>query len=216
MYRSGLVAPGGQRRGAVNALLQWLSALPEAALLPAMALAAALENIFPPFPADVVVALGGILAARGGISPWPAFLAVWAGNVAGAMLMFALGRRFGAEWIARKFHLATSGAADRRFEGWYKRAGVAGLFLSRFIPGVRAIVPPVAGAMKLPIVSTMLAVATASAIWYGGITWLAFRAGANWELVMRTVTRYGRWAALGAGVLILIGGAAWFVRRRRS
>ena len=216
MYGGGPVAPGGQLRRAVNALLEWLSALPEAALLPAMALAAALENIFPPFPADVVVALGGILAARGGVSPWPTFLAVWLGNVGGAVLMYALGRHFGAEWIERKFHLATHGAADRRFEGWYQRAGVAGLFLSRFIPGVRAIVPPVAGAMKLAPVSTMLAVATASALWYGGITWLAFRAGANWELVMSTVTRYGRWAALGAGVFLLIGLVIWWVRRRRA
>jgi membrane protein DedA with SNARE-associated domain len=200
----------------MNALLEWLSALPEAALLPAIAIAAALENIFPPFPADVVVALGGILAARAGVSPWPAFLAVWLGNVAGAAVMYALGRRFGAEWIERKFHLATGGAADRRFEGWYKRAGVAGLFLSRFIPGVRAIVPPVAGAMKLPLFSTILAVASASALWYGGITWLAFRAGANWERVMGTVTRSGRWAALGAGVLIVAGAAVWLVRRRRA
>ena len=53
------------------------------------------------------------------------------------------------------------------------------LFLSRFIPGVRALVPPFAGAFRLPLIRSMVVMGVASGIWYGIISYLAFRVGAD-------------------------------------
>ena len=65
-------------------LFAWLTALPPLALYAALAVTAAVENLFPPFPADTIVAFGAFLAARGDASLPGAFLATWLGNVAGA------------------------------------------------------------------------------------------------------------------------------------
>jgi membrane protein DedA with SNARE-associated domain len=199
----------------MDGMLAWLSSLPPAALLSAMALLAAVENIFPPIPADVVVAFGGFLASRSGASPWPAFLAVWAGNMAGVVLMYFLGRRFGTERLEKRFKIAKSGNADTRIKEWYGKYGIAAFFLSRFVPGVRAVVPPVAGALRIPFLGAMLAISAASAMWYGAITWLAFRAGNNWETLLATIKRLGWGSALGAGAILLVGAAWWYLRRRK-
>lgn len=200
----------------LQALLDWLTALPPATLLLAMGLLAAAENVFPPIPADVLIALGAFLAARSDGSPWPAFLVVLGGNVVGAMLMYYLGRRFGADWTERKFHLRHKETADVALSRWYARYGLASLFLGRFIPGVRAIVAPFAGALRSPVTGTTAAILGASAIWYGLVTIVAFRAGSNWDELMRSVGRLSQTSGLVAVTLVALGLAlVWWRRRRR-
>ena len=201
----------------VQSLLNWLTALPPATLLLAMGLLAAAENVFPPIPADMLIALGAFLAARADASPWPSYAVVLGGNIAGAMMMYAVGRRFGADWTERKFHLKHKETADVALSRWYARYGLASLFLGRFIPGVRAIVAPFAGALRAPIVGTTAAILSASALWYGLVTVIAFRAGSNWEQMARAVGRLGQTSGLVAlGIVTLIAVLWWRHRRRRA
>ena len=198
----------------LDAALAWLTTLPPGALLALMAVLAAVENIFPPIPADVLVAFGSFLAARSAQPPWPAFLAVWGGNLFGAWLMYLMGRRFGAERIERRYHLDRAGGADARILDWHRRYGTAAFFLTRFIPGLRAVVPPVAGALRIPPLGVMGAMGLASGIWYGVITWLAFRAGTNWESLRGGIARVGSWSAGLALAVVVVVGALWWYRRR--
>lgn len=199
----------------LESLIGWLTALPPATLLWAMALLALAENVFPPIPADVLIALGAFLAARVGTSPWPAYLAVLGGNVVGAMIMYGLGRRFGAAWTERKFHLRRKESADVALSSWYARYGLASLFLGRFIPGVRAIVPPFAGALRTPITGTTTAILVASGLWYGLVTIVAYRASHNWEELVRLVGRLGTTSGLVAAVLAAALIALWWRHHRR-
>ncbi|MEO6445253.1 MAG: DedA family protein [Gemmatimonadaceae bacterium] len=197
-------------------LLDWLMSIPPALLLPTMALLAAVENIFPPIPADMLVAFGGFISARTGASPWPAFLAVWLGSVTGAVLMYALGRRVGTAGIRRRFHLGEGTNGERRLIEMHKKYGVAALFVSRFLPGIRSLVPPMVGAMRIPPFAPLLAISFASALWYGFVTYLAFRAGNNWEVLSRSIASVGRWTAVGAALVAAAGATVWWIRRRRG
>lgn len=199
----------------LEALIQWLTALPPETLLWSMALLAVAENIFPPIPADLLIALGAFLAARLGTSPWPAFAAVLAGNVVGAMAVYALGRRFGADWTERRFHLRHKDRADASLSAWYARYGILSLFLGRFIPGVRAIVPPFAGALRVPVLGTFASILIASGLWYGFLTVIAHRAGNNWEELARVIGRLSRTSALVAFGLAAALFLWWWLRRRR-
>ena len=196
-------------------LLDWLTHVPLAALYLLMALFAAVENVFPPVPADTVVALGSWLAARGQGSAFWAFFATWVGNVAGAGAMYFVGRRHGTAWMHRRFPALADEKNERRLRELHGKYGALSLVLSRFIPGVRAVVPPFAGALRISPVTTMLALALASAVWYGLVSFIAFRAGADWASVMERITRFGRFAAIGAAVLVALAGLAWWLRRRR-
>jgi len=199
----------------VQDVLNWLSGLPPTALYGALAIVAAAENVFPPLPADTVVAFGAFLAARGQATLLGAFLATWIGNVGGALLVYTLGRRYGTQYAHRWMSRFGAGASESRLETMYARRGIFALFLSRFIPGLRALVPPFAGALRVPPVRATLAIAVASAIWYGVVTVIAYRVGSDWDALQSRLRGAGVTAALIAGsvAIIVIG---WYLIRRRG
>ena len=196
-------------------LLDWLAALPGIALYGALGVIAAVENVFPPFPADTVVAFGGYLAGRGDRSILAAFLSVWVGNVAGAMLMYFLGRRYGAERLVAHMGGGDADRAHARLQALYGKYGVAALFVSRFLPGVRGFVPPLAGAAHVPAPRTFVVMSLASALWYGTICYLAYRVGGDFDLLMAAVKSSGRWIGIAATIVALVGVGIWYLRRRR-
>jgi membrane protein DedA with SNARE-associated domain len=196
-------------------LLDWLSHVPLGVLYLLMAAFAAVENVFPPVPADTVVALGSWLAARGQGSAFWAFFATWVGNVAGAGAMYFVGRRHGAAWMHKRFPALGDEKNERRLRELHGKYGAVSLVLSRFVPGVRALVPPFAGALRISPVTTMLSLSLASAVWYGLVSYVAFRAGADWGVLMARITRYGRFAALAAAALIAAAAVVWWLRRRQ-
>ena len=197
-------------------LLDWLASLPAAVLHLSLGVLAAAENIFPPLPTDTVVAFGIWIAARGQANPFFAFLATWLGNSAGAAGMYVVGRRHGTAWMRRHFPRLVDEAGERRLRGLYARYGLLALVVSRFIPGLRAIVPPFAGALRIPAVPAVAAMAIASGIWYGVIAYLAYRAGSDWPALTQMISKSGRLAALVAALLILGGLLVWLVHHRRN
>jgi membrane protein DedA with SNARE-associated domain len=198
----------------VQPVLDWLAGLPVAALYLSLAAIAALENIFPPVPADTIVAFGSFLAARGQGTLLGAFLSTWLGNIGGALLMYWIGRRYGAGWMERRWG-SSQRAGQERVVDLYGRYGVLALFMSRFLPGIRALVPPVAGALRIGFPGVAVAMATASAIWYGAISVIAFRLGSDWESVVHAISRFGRVASIAAGAAALLALAAILIYRRR-
>ena len=188
----------------MSGLLAWLSAVPIGTLYVVLGVFAALENVFPPIPADTIVAIGSFLAARGKGSVVAALAATWLGNVGGAMVMYGVGRRYGAERLQRRLLGDKGPGAEQRLERLYGRYGAISLFASRFIPGVRALVPPFAGALRVPPVRAALAIGTASAIWYGTVSYLGFTLGGNWQRVSALIVEYGRILA-AVGLIILAG-----------
>jgi membrane protein DedA with SNARE-associated domain len=194
-------------------LLDALASLP---LLPTylvlMALSA-LENVFPPVPADTAVALGSFLARRGEVSVVPLAALCWLANLASAASTYALGRRHGRGFFrdgwGRKLMPPEVLAA---LEEAYARWGTAGIFLSRFLPGVRAAVPPFAGVAGLPAAKALVPAALASAIWYALLAFAGFQVAENWEAVKALVADANR--VLGVAALVLAAAAAVWLRRR--
>ena len=199
----------------MDSFITWLTAVPIGTLYVALGVVAAIENVFPPVPADTVVALGSFLAARGRGSVVAAFAATWLGNVSSAMIMYGVGRRYGAERLERRLLGDKGPQAKLRLERLYGRYGVAALLVSRFIPGVRAIVPPFAGALRVPPLRAGLAIASASAVWYGTVSYLGFTLGGNWPRVQRLIMGYGRALAIAAAVLLLVGALTWRTHSRK-
>lgn len=209
----------------MNALMGWLSSLPLEALYVFIFLASLIEGVIPLMPGDVAAALLAFFAARAGGDLAPTILMVTAGSVIGGLIMWWIGRRFGAEWVAHRIGKLGFGggeeqieAAEHRVEDAYKRYGWMALFVSRFLPGIRAIVPAAAGALKIPFWEVTLIFSVASGLWYGAISWVAFRVGADWASVQQRLEVIARDVGLGAIiaalVLVLVGWRLW--RKRRA
>jgi membrane protein DedA with SNARE-associated domain len=203
--------------GFLGAVSNWVATIPISALYALLAVAAFVEGIFPPVPADLVVALGSFLAARRGASLPATAACIVAGSVAGAMVVYAIVRRFGASWLHARLKRAGIDNVEKKLEMMYSHYGMTALFVSRFLPVFRAVAPPMAGAMRVPPVRTAAVFLLASSIWYGAIAWLAFRVGDDWLVMQAAVRHFARRVgvvALVAAVLFAI--VVFIVVRRRA
>ena len=185
-------------------ILAWLSSLPDALLYGALVLAAFAENIFPPLPADTVIALGAFVAARGNGSALGVWTATMLGNIGGAMVMYGLGHRYGLPWLLKRFPALFPAGSTERVTARFKTQGLFAVIVSRFLPGVRAVVPPIAGAMDIGALRALIAMALASGAWYGFVCVLAFRAGANADVLLERIAGQQRTLGLGAAAMVLV------------
>jgi membrane protein DedA with SNARE-associated domain/uncharacterized tellurite resistance protein B-like protein len=192
-----------------------VSQLPPVAVYAVLGLLAAIENVIPPVPSDAAVALGAFLSNRGVTTPFGVFAVTWLANLAGATAVYFVARRYGrklfATSIGRRLLAPRSLAIIERE---YLRFGVAGIFVSRFLPGIRAVVPPFAGLVNLSPLRTLVPTGVASAVWYGGITLLGTVIGAEWETINRIMLGVNR--TLGIITFVLIAAAVvWYLIKRR-
>jgi membrane protein DedA with SNARE-associated domain len=56
--------------------------------------------------------------------------------------------------------------------------------------------------------------AFASGIWYGFISYIAYRAGTDWDALTRRIAHSSRISAIVGAVLVALGIVLWLVRRR--
>ena len=175
---------------------------------------AGVENIFPPVPADLGVALGAFLSGRGIMNPWIVFALTWSMNVASAAGVYGLARRHGAV-VTRGFlgrHIFTPNTV-RHIEEQYRRHGTYGIFLSRLLPLWRAVVMPFAGIARVPAWKALPPMALASALYYGSLTYLVVRLGSNFDTVVAAIKGVNTALAIVAVIIALII-VLWIVRRR--
>ena len=200
----------------LDAFLDWLARLPAALTYLVLMALSALENVFPPVPADVALALGAFLAKRGEVSVVLLGVLCWLSNVCSAAWMYSFARSHGASffregWGRKVMPLEVLNALQHAYDRW----GVLGIFVSRFLPGVRAGVTPFAGVVGLSPARALVPAAIASGIWYVFLVLAGSTLADNWEAVKQLVADANRvlaFVALAfAGLL-----AFWIWRRTRK
>ncbi len=197
------------------AIFNWLLDIPAWLLYLIVWAAAAVENLIPPFPGDVVVVVGGVIAGAGGANPTLLFLGVLAANVASALLVYGLGRRYGAGFFAGRFgRFLLAPAQVDSLSLAYRRFGVPIIFFSRFLPVFRPIVPVFAGVARLGFWKTAVPILAASAVWYGFLVYLGAYTGANLSAVLALLDRVGGWLWVAAAIVMAI--LTWLWWRTRS
>ncbi len=176
-------------------------------------LLAAVENIFPPVPADTAVALGAFLAGRGTLNPWAVFGVTWVGNVASAGTVYGMARRYGRAFFSGRMgrRLLPEPVLAQLTQA-YQRHGAPAIFLSRLLPVWRGIVPPFAGIAGVGAARALVPVALASALWYGALIYLTATLGSNLDAVLAFLGHVNR--VLGAIACAMLLAVAWYVVRR--
>lgn len=200
--------------GTIQAALAWLMSLPSVLIYLILGAGAATENIIPPVPADTFVLAGAVLAARGAADPMVVFLVTWIPNVMSAIGVYFLSRRYGvrffrmpvARWLLREHQLEQMGA-------FYGRWGVPAVFVSRFLPAWRAMVPVFAGVSRMSAWKLIPPVVISSALWYGLLVYLGAFAGRNLEAIIGIFGDLSSvlfWVATA----LMVGAGIWWWRSR--
>ena len=181
-----------------------------------LGIGAALENVIPPIPADIFVLLGAVLASRGQASEMAVFWVTWSSNVLSALATYVLGYRYGS--IFFRTRLGNSLMNPEQMETikkFYQRWGTLAIFYTRFLPGLRAVVPIFAGVSHHKPLLVIIPLFTASGIWYGIIVWAGILAGKNLEYILQIQT----WTNLTLTVMaiaLLIPISIWWLRSRKT
>lgn len=197
-------------------LLDWVSGLPTAAVYLVLAVLSSVENIFPPVPADVAVVFGAFLSRRGVTSAPLLGFVCWLANTASSAGIYFLARARGKRFFASGWpSKLLPPASITELQRIYRKHGVVGIFISRFLPGLRAAVTPFAGVVDMPPARALIPAATASAIWYAFLVAVGAALGRNWEAAQRLLSSTNRILAI-VGLVAAILVAVWIRRRRRA
>jgi membrane protein DedA with SNARE-associated domain len=190
-----------------------------AVILPALVVA---EQIGIPLPAVPALLVVGALAAQGRISLWLVIGAIAAVSLVADLVWHELGRRRGARVLSGLCRLALEpDVCVRRTENLFIRHGVRALLVSKFLPGLTTVMPPLAGVFGVSrlrfAVYDLAGVVLWAALWLG----IGYLFSTTIEEVVARVTAAGRTTGLvvaGAlvGYLLLKYVRRWlFIRRLR-
>ena len=193
----------------MNELIVWMSRVPDPLVYAVLGLGAALENVIPAIPADTFVALGGFLSEVGDLDARWVFIATWLCNVLSAMVTYRLGYLHGKPFFEHGWgkYLLKPHQMDRMGH-FYDRWGTQAIFLTRFLPGIRAVVPVFAGVTHHGWLMVAVPMALASAIWYGGLVWIGVLVGENVEALAALLNRVN--LVLATVAVIVAGCAMWW------
>jgi membrane protein DedA with SNARE-associated domain len=135
-------------------------------------------------------------------------------NVASAIVMYRVGHRHGRTFFSAGWgrHVLNPHQM-KRMVGFYDRFGTAAVFLTRFLPGLRSVVPVFAGVTHQPLLPVAIPLALASAIWYGALVWAGAYAGRNLDAVLALLGRVNGWL-LGVALLVFGAVLVWWWRTR--
>jgi membrane protein DedA with SNARE-associated domain len=186
----------------IEHVLRSLAGIPPRWLYVAIGAGVAIENFFPPIPADTFVLLGAFLSAEGRVTGTGVFSVTWATNTAAALLNYRLARRWGRVVLSTRLgHWLIRPRQLERLATLYHGHGSKIIFFSRFLPTFRVLVPVFAGVSHLPFWRTALPIALASAIWYGVLVVVGAMFGRNRPMVVQALANVNSVLLVIAGVL---------------
>ena len=142
-------------------------------------------------PGDVILALGGIYAARGQLDlQWVILIGTFAA-IFGESIGYYLGRRYGMRLIRR---IPLVRRLESRLEGaeeYFKRHGGKTVAIGRYATAAGAFIPFVAGMGRMRYTRFLAFDVPAIAIWATGITLFGYFFNEQLDFVDRVLSRFG-------------------------
>jgi membrane protein DedA with SNARE-associated domain len=186
----------------LTALLIFASAMSEAILL--------VGAVVP--GTTVILGLAALAGASSGLLVIAIItVAAILGAVAGDGVSYWIGHRYGAR-LAELWPLRTRPELLERGERYFARRGGASVFIARFVPGIRCVVPVVAGMAGMASGRFYAANISSAVIW--SLTLVLPAAGLGTSLAR--VGHFDPRVLTGLAALVLFAATAWLAARRRQ
>ncbi len=176
--------------------------------LAGVALLIAAESIFPPIPSEVILLLTGFQVSQQRFNFVAAVLAATVGSVAGALVLYVLGRTLGEERLERLLTkvgkpLGFKRSDIDRADAWFVKYGDWVVLFGRLVPLVRSVVSIPAGANRMSAPRFVLFTALGSLIWNSVWIGIGFALEDQWEKAEK-YSGYFQYAVIVLGVLFLV------------
>ncbi len=151
---------------------------------------------------EIVVPLGGALAADHHLNFWAVVVMSTLGNLGGSLVAFWLARKYGEAAVLRfgrrvginRHHLQMT----QRF---FDRHGAAAVFIGRLLPVVRTYISFPAGVSSIRLTPFVLLTVAGALPWNLGLAYAGLQLGRHYT----AVEHYLSWLTIVIGVLVVIG-----------
>ena len=171
-----------------------------------------IENIFPPFPSDVVVVFAGSLIPLGQVGFVETLLFATIGSTFGFVVMYKIGDWFGDKILEQgkiKF-IPIDGV--RKVEAWFVKYGYWMIIANRFLAGTRAVVSFFAGLSELNLPKTTLLSFLSALVWNAILVSAGWYLGRHWERIGFYLNTYSQIVTAIIVLVVLIFVARYFFK----
>jgi membrane protein DedA with SNARE-associated domain len=151
-----------------------------------------IENIFPPFPSDVVVVFAGSLVVLGHVDFTAILILATAGSTLGFLAMYKIGDWFGDHILEQGKISFIPAESVRKVEAWFARYGYWIIVFNRFLAGTRAVVSFFAGLSELHLGRTVALSFISALAWNAILVSAGFFLGHEWEKIGFYLTTYSQ------------------------
>ena len=179
----------------------------------------ALENLFPPIPSELVLALGGFMTIQTNMTVVGVTVAATIGATAGAIILYYVGRLLSEERLQR-FCASKLGrllgfeiADIKRAGAWFVKRGAVAVFVCRFVPLVRSLISIPAGSAHMRLSVFLPFTILGTLIWNLVLVSLGRVAGSAWQSVAQYFDIYSTVAIIALMLALVSAGTIIFKRR---
>ena len=197
-------------------LVATLSGLSPAWIYVAVFAISYIENLFPPFPSDVIVVFAGSLVALGQGNAILTVVLATTGSTLGFMSMYWLGYQFGDRILEKERIPFISLDLVHKVQKWFKRYGYWVVVGNRFLAGTRAVISFCTGVSEMNITVTTLLSAGSALLWNSILIYLGYLVGDNWRVIGDYLATYSKIVSIVIAVVILLWAAVKWIRSRRN
>jgi membrane protein DedA with SNARE-associated domain len=160
------------------------------------------------FPGFAILVAAGTLVQAGVIDPVSAAIAGAAGALAGDVISYFLGRRAAQSMTGWRF-FAKHADAFARGETFFRRYGMASVFIGRFFGPLRAFLPLIAGMCRMKFAAFFTISTLSAAIWSPSLLLSGYLIGAlaqsGWSIEVK--------ALIAGAILAAFAGVVWLARK---
>lgn len=203
----------------LEALADWATEVVETLGYAGVALLVFVENVFPPIPSEVVLALAGFVASRGDATVVGMIAAATAGSLAGALLLYGAAAWFGPERLRALLvrHHRVLRVTERdldRAEAWFDRWSATAVLVCRCVPLVRSLISVPAGLRRMPLLPFVIYTTVGSLAWNTLFIVAGYLLGERWESIL-TYADYFEYVVLASIAAVVVYFAwQWWLRGR--
>ena len=140
-----------------------------------------IENVFPPFPSDVVVVFAGSLIGIGRVQYVETLLLATAGSTIGFVVTYKIGDWFGVHILEQGKIKFIPVDAVMKVEAWFKQYGYWIIIANRFLAGTRAVVSFFAGMSELNLLKTTVLSFISALAWNAILVTAGWYLGRHWR-----------------------------------
>jgi membrane protein DedA with SNARE-associated domain len=165
-------------------------------------------NMGVPLPEETVLLVAGYLVWRGELRLPIVLVVGFISAVVGDNVGYWLGRRFGREALARHASWLLGGPTRlAAMQGFVSRHGSVAVFVARFVPGLRFVAGPLAGALGLPVPAFLAANLLGAAVYVPVTVGLGYGVGYGLGGYLERLRRTVGSVEHGVLLLALLGAA---------